>query len=88
MAFGKPVIATKIPGSSDMVIDGVTGVLVAPGSSAELAGAIIKLATSREFAERLGSAGRRHAEEYFDVEKNTRQFEQLYEELLKKDQSL
>lgn len=82
MAFGKPVIATRIAGSADMVIDDVTGLFVTPGSPGELAEAITKLANSKETVQRLGLAGRRHAEEYFDVEKNTKQFERLYEDLL------
>lgn len=84
MAFGKPVIATKIPGSSDMVVDGLTGLLVFPGSPVELAEAILKFADSRETVQKLGLAARKHVEKYFDVEKNTYQFEKLYKTLLDK----
>ena len=43
MACGLPVLATRVPGNVDVVEDGVTGVLVAPGDAAGLARAAVDL---------------------------------------------
>ncbi len=59
MALGKAVISTAHGGMVDMVQPGVTGLLVAPGSVSDLAGAIRALADHPEVRARLGFAARR-----------------------------
>ncbi len=70
MALGIPVIATAVGGSSDVVTDDVTGLLVAPGDSAALAEAMLDLLDDPARARRLADAGRaditaRHSEAAF-----------------------
>jgi glycosyltransferase involved in cell wall biosynthesis len=55
---GKPVIATRSGGPAEIIEDEVTGILVNPGDSAELAQAIEELLRDRNWAARLASAGR------------------------------
>ncbi len=82
MALGKPVVATDIPGSREMVVHGRTGLLVSPGDPRALADALARLMDDPEGRRRMGRAGRARVEERFDVSKNARRFERLYESLV------
>ncbi len=82
MASGLPVVASDCGGISEVIEHGVTGVLVPPGDSRALAGAVIRLISDREEAERLAAAGRRRVEEHFTVEQTCRELLAVYEEVL------
>ncbi len=60
-ACAKPVIGGRSGGVPEAIVDGVTGLLVDPNDSGELADAIARLLTDREFANRLGQQGRERA---------------------------
>ncbi|MBC8466743.1 MAG: sugar transferase [Deltaproteobacteria bacterium] len=64
-AMGLPVIASNIRGCADAVVDGQTGILVAPGSSSELEHSMRAILNDREMAERLGGNGRKFVLENF-----------------------
>ncbi|MGO9881609.1 MAG: glycosyltransferase family 4 protein [Solirubrobacteraceae bacterium] len=66
MHQGCPVIATTSVGAvaGGLVRDGETGLVVAPGDSLALAGAINRLLADRELRGRLGAAGREAAAAY------------------------
>jgi phosphatidyl-myo-inositol alpha-mannosyltransferase len=64
MAAGTPVIASKIAGYSDVVTDGVDGVLVPPADPQALAEELQRLAHEPEWLTAMGEAGRRSAERY------------------------
>jgi len=64
MASGRPVIASRIGGIPDIVIDGETGLLVTPGDVDSLSEAIEKLLLNPEMRERFGEAGRRRGLEF------------------------
>ena len=57
-AMGLPVIASNIRGCVDAVVNGQTGILVTPGNSGELEGAMRKFLDDRKTARRLGENGR------------------------------
>ncbi len=88
MARGVPVVATDIPGTRDLVVDGQTGLLVpTAGPASVLRRANFAKFTNRlfddgELARRLGQAGRRRMREDFSVEKMVRRHAALYSELL------
>jgi glycosyltransferase involved in cell wall biosynthesis len=68
MAAGVPVAAAAVGGIPEVIVDGVSGMLVAPGDSASLAKVLKKLLLDRAHAARIGAAGRetvrlRHAPE-------------------------
>ncbi|MEM0947200.1 MAG: glycosyltransferase [Pseudomonadota bacterium] len=67
MASGRPVIATSVGGVSELVEDGVSGRLVAPGDAVALAAAIETLADDPEARATMGAAGRAKVEAEFDV---------------------
>jgi len=57
-AMGLPVVATRIPGCVDAVVDGVTGTLVPPRNVEELAEAIRKYLREPALRKRHGAVGR------------------------------
>jgi glycosyltransferase involved in cell wall biosynthesis len=83
MALNKPVIATKIPGPSEIVLDGITGFLVPPHNPNMLANRIIELVGNPELAKNMGFAGRKRTEELFDAKEISKQIENVYLESVK-----
>lgn len=57
MACGKPVIATAVRGSRDLVQQGKTGYLVSPHGAGELVHALERLIRDRDSREQMGKAG-------------------------------
>jgi phosphatidylinositol alpha-mannosyltransferase len=64
MASGTPVLASKIAGYSDVVTNGVDGILVPPADPQALAEELQLLAHEPERLAAMGKAGRRSAERY------------------------
>jgi len=64
MAAGKPVVATNVRGSRDLVRDGDTGFLVPLANAGQMADAIVRLLTDRSLAEDMGKAGLNTVREY------------------------
>ena len=60
-AHGLPIVACRSGGLEESVLDGKTGILVAPGDSHELAKAILVLCENKAMRQKLGKAGRLHA---------------------------
>ena len=82
MERARPVIAAAIGGLGELVQDGETGLLVAPGESEPLSRAIVRLAGDLELAARMGEAGRRRALTEFLEERCIERTELLYERAL------
>jgi len=83
MASGLPVIASRIDGVTDqMVADGRTGILVAPGGVQELADAIRETVNSRDAAVAMGSRAREAVEAHFGIEAVRQHWSAAYESLL------
>jgi glycosyltransferase involved in cell wall biosynthesis len=76
-SYGVPVIATAVGGVPDVVVDGVTGLLVPPRDAPALAAAVARLAADPPLRERLGAAARRRAED-FSWDRCVSQHEALY----------
>lgn len=68
MGSALPVVSTPIAGIPEAVQDRATGRLVAPGDRPALAAALIELLQDGGLRRRMGHAGRRLAEERFDVD--------------------
>jgi len=79
---GLPVIAPAVDGIPEVVVDGETGLLIAPEDEAELARAIARLARDPELRERLGAAGRTRVETHFSIARYVDEIQQAYDELL------
>jgi glycosyltransferase involved in cell wall biosynthesis len=68
MRAGLPVVASNVGGVPEAVIDGVTGILVPPGQTNAMAGALRHLLESAAERQRMGSAGRLRYGELFRFE--------------------
>lgn len=64
-AAGVPIVASRVGGIPEAVADGETGLLVAPGDAAALAGACARLLADADLRRRLGQAGARRVRELF-----------------------
>lgn len=82
MASEKPVVATNIAGSSDIILNGETGFLVPPADIKAMAEKIIYLLDNPSLANIMGHKGRKRVEELFDIRKTVRSLENVYESLL------
>lgn len=80
-AMGRPVIASRLGGPEELVLDGETGVLLPAGDVAALAEAIAALADSTERRQAMGAAGIALAARQFDAEANARSVVALYDAL-------
>lgn len=78
-AVSIPVIATNIPGTSEAVIDGKTGLAVTPHQPQALAQAIKKILTDHELGQRLAANARKFLEEKFSWPAHLQALSRLFE---------
>jgi starch synthase (maltosyl-transferring) len=78
MAARKPVIATAVEGSSDLVVPGETGWLVPAGNSDALALSLREAFTQPECLTRFGEAGRQRVQSHFSRASVTNAYERLW----------
>jgi glycosyltransferase involved in cell wall biosynthesis len=83
MAMAKPIIATRIDGIKEQIVDGESGILIPPRDPNAIADAIIRLGKDKNFAQNLGLEARRRVEERFTVEKMVAETERVYQSLFK-----
>jgi len=83
MQAGVPVVASRVGGLPGVIEEGVTGVLVQPGSASALADACCQLLDDELFAAHMASAAREAVVRRFDGEAMALQYEQLYQQLLR-----
>lgn len=79
---GRPVVASRVGGLPEIIVDGATGHLVPPEDSAALAAAITSLLSRPEVVVRQGTAARARALEHFTMDACAAKYAHLYEELL------
>ena len=77
LAMGRPVILPDA-NIAHLFQDGIDAVLLRRGTAEEIAEKCIALFADRQKADAIGRAGRRLAEEYFDVSKQVRRLEDVY----------
>ncbi len=82
MACEVPVIATRVGGLPEVVIDGETGFLFDVGDVDQMAGAALRILSDTGEAERLGKQGRTRAVTHFTTDKIIPQYEKLYSDVL------
>jgi len=84
MAMGLPVIGSNVGGIPELIEDRVSGFLVSPGDTDQLARIIDLLATEQDLRKRLGQQGKRIYEEKFTLPRMVQQIEALYDHLLER----
>lgn len=72
-ACGLALVASRLSGIPELVVDGETGLLVEPGDAQGLARALARMAAEPETRARLGRAVRRRIESDFCLERNVAQ---------------
>jgi glycosyltransferase involved in cell wall biosynthesis len=82
MGAGRPVVATKVGGALEAVIEGKTGYLVKPGDDEAMAWHIIALLRNPAQAAALGQYGQQVVEQKFSCAAQLAQTEKLYDRLL------
>ncbi|MFN8058444.1 MAG: glycosyltransferase [Vicinamibacterales bacterium] len=68
MATGRPIVATRVAGNEEALVDGETGMLVAHGSVAAMTDALRSLVVDEGRRRAMGLAGRRRVESLFSAE--------------------
>jgi glycosyltransferase involved in cell wall biosynthesis len=81
MALRRPVVATAVGGTPEIVREGQDGFLVPPGAPAALARRMLELLDAPELRRRMGERGRRIVEREFGLEQMRTAYDALYEEL-------
>jgi len=82
MACASPVVATRVGGLQNSIVDGETGLLVPPRKPTELACAIARLLTDERLRRALGDAGRQRAEREYDWAQVAKRTEHIYEQVI------
>lgn len=82
MAASKAVIATRIGGVPEIVMDGENGILVAPKDSISMSNAIDRLISNPSLRKQMGEAGRRIVEEKFNLKNSIERLFDLYKRLI------
>jgi len=82
MALGRPVIASKIEGISEVVTDNETALLFNPGNETELSNAILRLISDKDLTQKIGANAKKHVIDNFSIEECVNKTTALYETLL------
>jgi glycosyltransferase involved in cell wall biosynthesis len=82
MVAGKPVVACRVPGVDEVVLDGQTGLLVPAKTPLELARAIRELLEDPRRRSTMGEQGRRRAREVFSIDQMIGAYRDLYRSLV------
>ena len=80
MALSRPVVASDVGGIPEMVVDGVTGLLVPPHDAEALTAAIVRLLTDHPYADILGRAGHDMVHDRFCIELMVGAVQSIYDE--------
>lgn len=79
---GTPCVAVNVGGVSEVVQDGVTGMLIENHDAKTFAHAVDEMLTNNSLRETLGKSALHFVLENYNEEKNTLKFEQLYRKLI------
>ncbi|GAB4527445.1 MAG: glycosyltransferase [Anaerolineae bacterium] len=78
----RPVVASRVGGIPEVVLDGETGILVTPGDPDELAAAILHLINNPPLAQEMGRKGHERVKRVFGLQRYYTEFLELYEDIL------
>jgi len=79
-AVSKPVVATRVGGTPEVVQEGVSGFLTRPDEHKLMAGHLLALANDQGLRQRMGHAGYAYIKEHFSFSAQTAVYEQLYKD--------
>lgn len=82
MALGKPVVAMDSGGNPELLENGISGILTGPDDMESFVNSVVSLLEDKKRCLEMGSAARCRAEKLFNVERNARETEAVYRELV------
>jgi len=80
MAAGKPVVATKVGGNSELVIDGDTGFLIDAESPESISNRVVHVLRDKVRAVHMGDRGRRRVHDKFSFRAMVDSYQSYYEQ--------
>lgn len=83
MASGRPVVATRVGGNPELVVEHETGLLVPPADAEALASALESYIRDASLARQHGAAGRRRAEQHFSLQAMVEGYLGIYDQVMK-----
>lgn len=78
---GKPVVATRVGGTPEVVQHGISGFLTQPHETSAMAVYILQLARDPELRLKMASRGLEHVQQHFGFEQQTQSYESLYRKM-------
>jgi glycosyltransferase involved in cell wall biosynthesis len=75
MAAGRPVVATDVSGTAELMLEGITGLLVPPRAPEALARALVALASDGALRDRMAAAAHEHARSRFSLTRMLDEYE-------------
>jgi glycosyltransferase involved in cell wall biosynthesis len=82
-AAGLPIVATRVGGNHEVVLDGESGFLVPARDHEALGGAMLRLADLPEERRRaMGRRGQEHIERHYGLERVAERWEEIYRDVL------
>lgn len=82
MSCSLPVVATAVGGNKELVVDSVTGFLVAPENPEVFADAMVEYINNKPLRVKHGSSGRQRVEKEFSMRRMTQNYMSVYDSLL------
>lgn len=79
---GKTVVATRVGGNTEIIIDGETGVIVPPAQSESLSEKLILLVGSEKLRDDLSEHGKLFVREQFSIQRMIESYEKLYDSFI------
>ena len=83
MAYGKPVVGSRMGGIPELVEDGKTGFLFDAGNVSELTAVLDRLMASAELRKQMGMAGRQRVETVFSLDSHNAGLMDIYKTILR-----
>ncbi|MCJ7546617.1 MAG: glycosyltransferase family 4 protein [Deltaproteobacteria bacterium] len=82
MAAGRPVVATDDAGNPEAVEDDLTGYIIPAGNISAIVAKITELIADTKKRRAMGQAGRKRVEEFFPIQKNVKNIQSVYLDIL------
>jgi glycosyltransferase involved in cell wall biosynthesis len=82
LAMKKAVVASRVGGIPEIIIEGESGLLIDPQNASAIADKVIGLLQNPELRRAMGEQGRRRVETRYDNRQMVRRLEDLYREML------
>ena len=78
MSHGVPVVATRVGGNPEVVVEGETGYLVSPDDTAEFTGRVVSLLRDPQVRQRMGRAARARVRNEFSLRSAAAGYDRVY----------